>query len=158
MGAVLRCPRDRIGRCISDSASVEVVIKGVIGLSDLPASMWPAIARSVSVAAVSTALTIAAAVLLSMRGGRAVGLASALPLAASSLVVGTGLFVVVQPVFNPAKLALLATAFMNALMALPFALRVIAPAFERVETDYGCLADSIGLRGWRALGLRSRLA
>ncbi|WP_438986413.1 thiamine/thiamine pyrophosphate ABC transporter permease ThiP [Marivivens donghaensis] len=131
-----------------------VVIKGVIGLSDLPASMWPAIARSVSVAAVSTALTIVAAVLLSMRGGRAVGLASALPLAASSLVVGTGLFVVVQPVFNPAKLALLVTALMNALMALPFALRVIAPAFERVEADYGRLADSIGLRGWA----RARIA
>jgi thiamine transport system permease protein len=125
-----------------------VIIKGVIGLSDLPVSVLPAIARSVSVAAVSTALTIAAAVLLSMRGGRAVGLASALPLAASSLVVGTGLFVVVQPVFNPAKLALLVTALMNALMALPFALRVIAPAFERVEADYGRLADSIGMKGW----------
>jgi len=125
-----------------------VILKGVIGLSDLPVSVLPAIARSVSVAAVSTALTIAAAVLLSMRGGRAVGLASALPLAASSLVVGTGLFVVVQPVFNPAKLALLVTALMNALMALPFALRVIAPAFERVEADYGRLADSIGMTGW----------
>jgi thiamine transport system permease protein len=125
-----------------------VIIKGVIGLPDLPASVWAAIARSVSVAAVSTLLTTVAAVTLAMRGGRAVTLASALPLAASSLVVGTGLFVVVQPMINPAKPALLVTALMNALMALPFALRVIAPAFERVETDYGRLATSIGLRGW----------
>lgn len=128
-----------------------VIIKGVIGLPDLPASVLSAIARSVSVAAVSTLFTVVATVVLSMRGGRAVSLASALPLAASSLVVGTGLFVIVQPLINPAKMALLVTAVMNALMALPFALRVIAPAFERVEADYGRLATSVGLRGWARL-------
>ena len=125
-----------------------VVLRGVIGLADVPAQIWPAIGRSVAVAVVSTVMTVTAAVALSVRGGRGVVVASALPLAASSLVVGTGLFVMVQPILNPAKIALPVTAMMNALMALPFALRIIEPAITKAEKDFGRLSTSLAITGW----------
>ncbi len=125
-----------------------VILRGVAGLSDLPSSIWPAIGRSLAVALTSTALCIFASLVLALRGGRAINIASALPLAASSLVVGTGLFVLVQPWMNPAKVALPVTVVMNALMALPFALRVIEPAVNKAEADYARLSDMLGLKGW----------
>lgn len=125
-----------------------VILRGVAGLSDLPSSVWPAIGRSLAVALTSTALCLLASLVLALRGGRAVNVASALPLAASSLVVGTGLFVLVQPWMNPAKAALPVTIVMNALMALPFALRVIEPAVNKAEADYARLSDMLGLKGW----------
>ncbi len=128
-----------------------VVLRGAGGLFDLPQSVWPAIFRSVLVALVSTALCISAAVALAIRGGWAVALASALPLAASSLVVGTGMFLLVRPIANPANLALPVTAMMNALMALPFALRIVAPAIEKAEKEFGQLSSALGLRGWRRM-------
>ena len=43
--------------------------------------------------------------------------------------------------------ALPVTMLVNALMALPFALRIIAPEYARAEADFGQLADALGLRG-----------
>lgn len=125
-----------------------VILQGIAGLSDLPSSIWPAIGRSLAVALTSTALCLLSSLVLALRGGRAINIASALPLAASSLVVGTGLFVLVQPWMNPAKAALPVTVIMNALMALPFALRVIEPAVNKAEADYARLSDMLGLKGW----------
>ena len=44
-------------------------------------------------------------------------------------------------------LALPLTAVVNALMALPFALRALAPALAGIEADFGRLADSLNLKG-----------
>jgi thiamine transport system permease protein len=138
---------------------VMLAIRGVPGLVDIPNSVWPALARSLAVAAVSTVLTMLAAVILTgavVRGrfAKPLELAAMLPLAASSLVLGTGLFLIVQPWIAAERLALPVTALVNTTLALPFVLRVLLPNWRSIEADYGRLATSMGLIGiarWRSL-------
>lgn len=125
-----------------------VVVRGVPGLLELPADIWRAALRSVLVAVVSASLCICMTLALALRGGWGVGLVGVLPLAASSLVVGTGLFLLVFPFVNPAKLALVVTAVVNAVLALPFALRAVAPAVDKVTVDYGRLGAMLGMSAW----------
>ena len=73
---------------------------------------------------------------------------SLLGFALSPLVLGSGLFLVLQPLTNPFDWALAVTCIVNALMALPFAVRALAPAYERAEADFGRLADGLNLHGW----------
>ncbi len=130
-----------------------VVLRGLPALFDLPSLVLEAAIRSVVVALVSTALAIGIALAMSIRGGVSMSLVGALPLAASSLVLGTGLFLIVQPFVSPPKIALVVTALLNAVMSLPFVLRLVQPAVAQVEADYGRLADSLGLRGWTRMRL-----
>ena len=134
-----------------------LVARGLPGLADLPASIWPALARSLVIAAVSTALTMTAAVILALavvRGpfAKPMELAAILPMAASGLVLGTGLFLIVQPWIAVERLTLPVTALVNATLSLPFALRIVLPALRTVEADFGRLATSLSLTGmgrWR---------
>lgn len=130
-----------------------VVVQGAAGVADVPASVFPAIGRSLAVAAAATVLTMTFALALALRGGWVVQATSALPLALSPLVIGTGVFLLAQPFGNPTRFALPVTAAMNALMALPFALRIIAPAVARVQRDYGPLSAALGLGQWTMLHL-----
>lgn len=129
-----------------------VVARGLPGLADLPAGLWAAAARSVLVALVSTALCLVAALALGVaivrgRWSRTLEAAGMLPLAASSLVLGTGLFLILHPVIAPYRLALPVTALVNAALALPFALRLLLPALRGIEAAHGRLADALGLTG-----------
>ncbi|MDP5359815.1 MAG: thiamine/thiamine pyrophosphate ABC transporter permease ThiP, partial [Paracoccaceae bacterium] len=124
-----------------------VVLRGLPGVFDLPASIWWAALRSIVVAIGSAALCIAMSIALALRGGAVVAVVGVLPLAASGLGVGTGAFLIVFPVVRPSDVALLITMLVNATLALPFALRAIAPAVVQVVDDYGRLAASLDLRG-----------
>lgn len=130
-----------------------VVLRGVPGLSDLPDTVWPAALRSLTVALTSTLFTIMAALVLALevarraRGGAFLDLAALLPLASSGLVMGTGLFLTVQPFVSPTQVALPVTVAVNTALALPFAYRLLLPATLALQADYGRLADSLGLRG-----------
>jgi thiamine transport system permease protein len=132
-----------------------VVADGAPGLFALPAPVWLSALRSLGVALASAALCGAMALSLALArtaSGRAVfDLAGMLPLVASPLVLGTGLFLLINPVADPAALALPVTALVNAAMAMPFALRALQPALDRIEVTYGRLADSLGLTGWARL-------
>jgi thiamine transport system permease protein len=128
-----------------------ILWRGLPGLFDMPASIWGAALRSVCIAAASSALTVVMALALALRGGRMVAVIGVLPLAASSLVVGTGLFLLVFPFVRPADLALPITALVNAVLALPFALRALGPAAGAVDRDFGRLSDQLGLGGWARL-------
>ena len=130
-----------------------VVLKGLPGLAALPDTIWQAVFRSVSVAIISALLTVIMALALALHGGRWVALVGVLPLAASSLVVGTGLFLIVFPFVRPSDVALFVTALVNAGLALPFALRSISPAVATAQADYGRLADQLGIVGWARLRL-----
>jgi thiamine transport system permease protein len=130
-----------------------VVIKGIPGLLELPNSVFHAAMRSVVVALISAALCVSMALALALRGGRIVSIIGVLPLAASGLVVGTGLFLIVFPFVRPSDLALPVTALVNATLALPFALRSITPAIGGVMADYGRLSDQLGITGWTRLRL-----
>jgi len=128
-----------------------IVARGAPGLLDLPEGLWGAALRSIAVALSATALTLAMALALALRGGALARLAMLLPLAASSLVMGTGLFVLLYPVVAPRDAALVVTGLVNATMALPFAARVLVPALAQAETAHGRLATSLGLVGWARL-------
>ncbi len=137
-----------------------VVLGGLPGLVGLPAPVLAATLRSLAVALASTALALALALALGLLIRRAAPRFGAvlegigyLSVAVSPLVVGTGLFVLLFPVADPVALALPITAVVNALMALPFALRSLLPALRLVERDYGRLAESLALSGWHRLRL-----
>ena len=129
-----------------------IVARGVPGLLSLPTSVIEAAGLSLLVALCSAALCLILALPIAALVGRqrstlieGVGY---LTIAASPLVIGTGLFVMIFPIMDPFALALPVTALVNAAMALPFALRALAPALAGIETDFGPLADQLGLRGW----------
>ncbi len=126
-----------------------VVISGALGLFELPTLVFRAAATSILVATISTMLLLLLAVpmAISAATGRygIVELCGILGLAASPLVIGTGLFILIRPVANPAMLALPVTALVNAVMALPFALRILAPAARDTIERHRRLALSLDM-------------
>jgi thiamine transport system permease protein len=131
-----------------------IVERGMMQMAGLPSAVWMAALRSILVAIASTVICMLAVLVLAVQivqGARWMEIAGMLPLAASSLVLGTGLFVLVHPFIAPERLALPVTAVVNAAMALPFALRIVLPALRDIEATQGRLADSLGLDGWSRL-------
>ena len=137
-----------------------IILSGLSALGDLPESVWRAALRSTVMAVISAAISVLGALAIAIAAARiALGRGRALEalgmsaLAVSPLVIGTGLFLVMRPVADPVALALPVTVAVNAVMALPFALRSLAPAARAVEADYGRLADSLGMTGAARLRL-----
>ena len=153
-----------------------ILLDGAPGLTDLPRQVWHAAALSVAMALTSAllsslaALSLARAVAARAPGARLMQLAAMLPLAASGLVIGVGLFVVLRPFVTPESAAIPVTVLTNAAMAMPFGFRLLLPEARRIEADYGRLASALGLQGisrlrWldlprlaRPLGLATGLA
>ncbi len=134
-----------------------IVARGVPGLLSLPPSVLGAAGVSIAVALASTLLCLLLALpiaaLAVRRGSGLVEGVGYLTLTASPLVIGTGLFVLLHPIANPFALALPVTVLVNAAMALPFALRILTPALAGIETQFGTLADQLGMSGWTRLRL-----
>jgi thiamine transport system permease protein len=117
----------------------------VPGLFDLPVTIWPAAAQSLCIALGAVVLTMVLALPLATKAGEA---ASLLGISVSGLVLGTGLFLLVQPYVRPSDVALPVTMLVNVLMALPFVLRILRPSVEAAKADFGKLGQSLGLSGW----------
>lgn len=126
-----------------------IALRGAPGLLDLPTSVWSAALRSILTAigsaflAIIMSLTLALAA-LRFRSLEIIGMSS---IAASPLVMGTGLYIALFAVTDPADWALPITALVNAVMSMPFILRALGPALNGAERDYGRLSDSLGLTG-----------
>ncbi|RPE64779.1 thiamine transport system permease protein [Pacificibacter maritimus] len=132
-----------------------IVIQGSQSFFLLPETVWLAAGRSLVTALGSAVLAIVFSLALALaalkfRWLEGVGMLS---VAASPLVMGTGLFICVFPFIDPANVALLITALVNAVMSLPFVLRAIGPAVRATEARFGPLSDSLGLVGWARLRL-----
>lgn len=132
-----------------------VFLRGLPGLSDLPASVLPAAGRSVLVALASSLIATTVALTLALRAahGRSpmVETAATLPLATSGLVLGTGLFLLIQPIAAPMSVALPVTILVNVALSLPYLYRILLPEARALQADYGRLADSLALAGWSRL-------
>lgn len=132
-----------------------VLMRGLPGLTDLPASVLPAAVRSVAVALTSALLATMAALILALSASRRSSLwaetAATLPLATSGLVLGTGLFLLSRPFAPPMSLALPVTVLVNLALSLPYLYRILLPEARALQTDYGRLAESLDLRGWSRL-------
>jgi thiamine transport system permease protein len=130
-----------------------LVANGVAGMTDLPGGIGGAILRSVLVALLSMLLTIGAALTLALATARRAGghrlfdMAATLPLAASSLVIGTGLFLALRGVASPAAMALPITVAVNATLALPYAYRLLLPEARALHLGQDRLAQALGLTG-----------
>lgn len=127
-----------------------ILSSGLAHLPDLPPQVWPALARSITVAVAAALLSVTMALILALRtarGHRSYEPLAMLPMAASSLVLGIGLFVVLQPLARPADLALMVTVLVNAVLAMPFAYRLLLPQARTLHTDYARLAEALHLQG-----------
>lgn len=129
-----------------------VVWRGLAGMPQMPETVWRAAGVSIGVALLSVVVTVALALpmagwIAGQRRGwtEAIGL---LGVSASPLMIGTGWFILIHPVTEPAALALPVTALVNALMSLPFALRILVPPLRDTWADFGRTAQMLGLRGW----------
>lgn len=126
------------------------------------ARLWSAISTSLLIAISAGALSsLAAYGLLVARNrgfvGRTLarslfntgyGAVGSAVLAIPPIVLGAGWFLALRGVPNQTLLAGGLVVIVNALMALPFVLRVMGPAFEASERRYSHLAASFGLSGW----------
>ena len=136
-----------------------VVLRGLPAiLAGLPPGIWRATLTSAIVAVgsalLATSMALALAALIDGLRGRLPVAAwgtetvSLLMIAASPFVIGTGLFLMINPYLSPFALAFPITALVNAAVSLPFALRVLVPAIAEVRQNYGKLADSLGIEGF----------
>ena len=131
-----------------------VALDGLPRLAALPEPVWRAAGRSLAVAAAATTLCLTLALALAVGArGRWPDAVAALGLAVSPLAVGTGLFLVIFPLVDPSRAALPVTALVNALTALPFAVRALVPAAREAEAVHGRLADSLAMTGLARLRL-----
>lgn len=130
-----------------------VALRGIPALADLPQPVWQAALRSVLVALSSGLLAVTGALVLALAvaRGRRLEAVAMLPLAASSLVLGTGLFLALRTLVSPASVALPVTVAVNATLALPFAFRILLPPARNLHAEYARLAASLGLHGGPAL-------
>ncbi len=131
-----------------------VAVSGTLGLPQVPASVWAAAGVSLWVAGLSVlvllalALPLAGWIAIRARGSaEAIGL---IGLSASPLMIGTGWFILINPVMDPVRLSLPVTAVVNALMALPFALRILVPGIREALASHGRLCLALNVNGWPA--------
>jgi len=149
-----RAPSDlpliALGAVLLLAPLLSLLAAGIPDLPSLPASVWQAALRSLIVglgsAAILLALALPIAALVVRHGG--VELVGLMGLAISPLMIGTGLFLLLYPIANPSALALPVTALVNTMVALPFALRSLAPRLSDSLVSYGRLSASLGLTGW----------
>ena len=130
-----------------------VVWRGLLGLPKMPMEVYDAAGTSIAVALMSIVLLLALALpmagwIAGRKGGgvEAIGL---LGLSASPLMIGTGWFIVINPYADPFDFALVVTVLVNAMMALPFALRILVPPMRDAVGQYGRLSAMLGVKGWR---------
>ncbi|WP_158965446.1 thiamine/thiamine pyrophosphate ABC transporter permease ThiP [Chachezhania sediminis] len=131
-----------------------ILLAGLKGLPALEGPVWRAAATSLIVAGASTVLYLALAlpVALTAAAGRPLAETAGLPgLVASPLVIGTGLFLILYPFIDPGRAALPVTVLSNAVMALPFGLRVLVPAARAELARSGRLAMGLDMGGWNYL-------
>lgn len=127
-----------------------VALGGLPALGNLPDEVWPAALRSTLGAVFAAGLAVTIALPLAFaaaRGDRWAEMAAMWPMVASGLVLGTGWFLLLRPVLRPETVALPVTLLGNALMALPFLLRLFLPEARRLLQDYDRLSMALGLRG-----------
>jgi thiamine transport system permease protein len=135
------------------------LLGGISGLpSLLSAGVLNAAVTSFAIAIFATLIATAMALGLAVSGrvlrargfsrrATALTLPGVLILAVPPLGISAGLFVVLRRVANPFDLAIPLIVLVNALMALPFALRQLDPPLVLSAERYGRMADSLGIAG-----------
>ena len=136
-----------------------VLKDGLPALVALSAAIWQSALRSLLMALISAniatigALTLTLAVARNAKGAQVIEIAAMLPMAASGLVLGTGLFLLIRPFATPESLTLPVTVLVNAALALPFLYRMILPEARALHQNYDYLCAALNLHGISRLRL-----
>jgi len=141
---------------------LSVLLSGIAALGSLVSrDVLGALLTSFLIAIPAAMLALALALMLAesarrlrrLRHPRAASMTTlpgGLILAVPPVALSAGLFVILRPVADPFALAIPLIILVNALMALPFALRQVEPPLTLSAERYGRLADSLGISGaWR---------
>ena len=123
--------------------------------------LWRASGRSLWVALSASSLAVALAWALALSGcelrlrrhrprwADLLEFSGSLALAVPALVLGTGLFILLQPHIDVLAAGLWLVVLVQALLALPFALRLLAPPLLQSAQRYDRLCASLDIRGWQ---------
>lgn len=153
------------------SPMLALVING-LGANIITLVLQHAVIKAVATSFVLAALAgmascLMAIALLSARSGVITAFASrsgGVLLAVSPIVIGAGWFIALTGLINPLSAAPLMIVAVNAMMALPFVLRALAPAWTASRARHDRLAAALGLTGLtrfrlvEAIALRAPLA
>ncbi|MEX2009235.1 MAG: hypothetical protein WEC41_03495, partial [Dongiaceae bacterium] len=140
-------------------------LAGPLGAVLRQPALWQAAARSLVVALAAGGLSLALgwALLITVRELRLrryrprladlVEVGGSLVLVVPPLVLGAGLFVLLSPVADVFSVALGLVVMVNAVMGLPYVIRVLGPPVMRVAEQHDRLCASLGIAGWNRLRL-----
>lgn len=136
------------------------VASGLVHLPSLASAEFLRAAGTSAVIAVSAGLLACLLALFLASGVRLLPQRSRVPDLAAFAMLGlppfafvAGLYVLLRGMGDPASLGLVLVPLVNALMALPYAYRLLAPALATSAERHGRLAESLGLVGWNRLRL-----
>ena len=110
----------------------------------LPFSVFKAAGLSIQIAMLSSFLSVFLGLCLTTNMGEMFG---SLGIAISPIVMGAGTFLMLKNFGNPYLLAVPVTAIVNALVSLPFVIRILKPSALEIRTEFENLSRSIGLTG-----------
>ena len=85
------------------------------------------------------------------RSAHGVELCGSLVIVVPPLVLGTGFFIVLLPFANVFTIGPMLVVIANALMGLPYVIRVLGPRMMQVAEHHDRLCASLGIRGWHRL-------
>ncbi|WP_332694380.1 ABC transporter permease subunit [Bosea sp. (in: a-proteobacteria)] len=136
------------------------VAGGLGAVATLASAEFFQAAATSALIAISAGLFACLLALLLASGARRVSQRSRLPDLAAFAMLGlppfafvAGLYVLLRGLADPASLGLFLVPLVNALMALPYAYRLLAPALATSASRHGRLAESLGISGWDRLRL-----
>jgi thiamine transport system permease protein len=135
---------------------VSVIVSGATGsLGAVLASgaTWQAAGMGLAVAFAAMLLATFGALLMIAGSGQLARsgpfqFIASLPLAASPLALGAGLFVLLTRAGGTLEMGLGLVALINGLMGMPYVVRVVAPAFRDSAERHDRLCASLGIAGW----------
>lgn len=136
------------------------VVSGLAHLPSLASAEFVRAAATSAVIAVTAGLLACLLALLLASSARRLPQRSRLADLAAFALLGlppfafvAGLYVLLRGLGDPASLGLMLVPLVNALMALPYAYRLLAPALAISAQRHGRLAESLGIIGWDRLRL-----
>jgi thiamine transport system permease protein len=128
---------------------------GALADPDVAQAMVTSLAFALFASLLATGCAILLALAAAARGRPPllVSLAAYAPLAVPPFTLVAGLFVVLRPFLNTASMGPPMVVLVNAMMALPFCIRLVEPPLRRSEERHGRVADMLGLAGLSRLRL-----
>ncbi len=127
-------------------------------------ALWRAAARSLGVALSAGTLSLAAGWAIALasrelaprkgrpRAAAAIEAGGSLVLVVSPIVLGTGLFVLLLPFVDVLSVGLRVVVVVNAIMGLPYVIRLLGPPLRRMAEHHDRLCASLGIEIGRASG------